>query len=360
MPVVSGRMSEAWAGDVPLLREVALRADQRLVPLHVSLEVTYRCNLHCKHCYVDRDLRDHPSDELSVAEWCGILDQLASAGALYLLLTGGEVFLRPDFLEIALAARERGFQFAILTNGTLVTPSIIDGLKEIRPHFVGISLYGATVSTHEAVTGCPGSFVATSEAISGLVAEGIQVVVQTTLMEDNIHEVEAIRDLVCRMGASLSLGYQIAPTKGCSPGPQQFEASFEAIACHLGESPGLALPGQATGPETCRAGRALCAVSPYGDVSPCLMMPLRLGNLRERGFSDIWRENPCDDLLYLRSLTGEDIEGCADCPEAAFCQRCPGAALAETGSLTGRQPSACRYAAIRARLYRGIGGEVRL
>ena len=341
----------------PLMHEVLRRAAKRLIPLQVTIELTYRCNLRCKHCYVDQNLRRNATGELSCEEWAHVFDELLDSGTLYLLFTGGEVLAYPDFFEVVSAARERRFRFGILTNGTLIDSSAIARLKELKPDNVGLSLYGATAQTHEATTQCAGSFAATTGAIARLVRDGFSVMVQTMLMDGNIHEAPAMRELVQGLGAWASASYALAPTKGCSLAPQQLQASFAAIEHYLTDDPFLGRLPPGTGPAVCKAGRGICAISPYGDVFPCVLMPMKLGNLREQGFQEIWRDHTTDDLLSLRSLSAEDFEGCATCPDAPFCQRCLGVALSETGSLTGRPSSACRYAAIRAKLYHVKGGE---
>ena len=111
------------------------RVARRRVPIDVSVEVTRRCPLACSHCYNNLPLADPEarSSELTTQEHCRILDQLADAGCLWLLFTGGEIFARPDFLEIYRHAKRAGFLITLFTNGTLLTPRIADALTEWRP-----------------------------------------------------------------------------------------------------------------------------------------------------------------------------------------------------------------------------------
>lgn len=345
------------AKPVPFLHRVTRIAAERLVPLQVALELTYRCNLRCAHCYVDSELRRGSPNELSTSEWLGVLDQLEAAGTLYLLLTGGEVLTRPDFFDIAQAARRRRFRLVILTNGTLVDAEVARRFKALEPGRVGTSLYGATRETHEALTGRRGSFAATIQGIRHLVANNLSVAVQVTGVDRNIHEAEAVEQLIRELGASPSLSYSLAPTKACALSPQQLEASEDALAALL-QSPLMDRP---TEPDRkamglCKAGRCTCSISPTGDVFPCLLMPLAMGNLREQGFATLWRTRPAEGLTQLRSMTAADLDECAGCALAGVCRRCPGVALSETGSLTGCSPSACRYASARARQL-GVKGE---
>src|SRR5258705_12720443 len=128
-------------------------------PVNGAIEVTRRCPLECAHCYNNLPMGDEGarSRELTLAEHVRILDELAEAGCLWLLYTGGEVFARPDFLDIYSAARERGFLITVFTNGTLITPRIADFLAERPPFSIEITLYGRSRATYEALTGVPGS-----------------------------------------------------------------------------------------------------------------------------------------------------------------------------------------------------------
>ena len=331
----------------PLLHQVIERAAQHLVPLQASLELTYRCNLTCKHCYVDC----RPEGELTLEEVKDILDQLAAAGTLYLLFTGGEILARKDFFAIAGYAKEKGFSLMLLTNGTLVDPQVAQGIAGLRPLSVGMSLYGATAATHDAVTGRPGSFASTLWAISRLQDLRVPLSVQMLLMDSNIHEVEDAKRLAAGMGVPLQLGYELLPTKTGSLTPQGCEASFSQFIRLT--DPGWLRPTAPGSPRPgiCKAGRGFCSISPVGDVFPCMLMPLRLGNLRQASFAQIWHTHPVAELTYLRSLTSKDLWRCQGCSLSPFCNRCLGVALSETGQLTNPAPSACRWAALRYELF---------
>ena len=129
-------------------------------PLHASVEVTRRCPLTCAHCYNNLPMGDREAQqrELTLAEHQRLLDEMADAGCLWLLYSGGEIFARPDFLDIYRHAKRRGFIVTLFTNGILLTERIVDVLAEWRPFSVEITLYGRTRETYERLTGVPGSF----------------------------------------------------------------------------------------------------------------------------------------------------------------------------------------------------------
>ena len=329
----------------PLLRRAVERAAEHLIPLQVSMELTYRCNLSCKHCYVDC----RPKDELALEEVKDILDQLRAEGALYLLFTGGEILVRKDFFAIADYAKEKGFIVMLLTNGTLISPAVAKRIAEIHPLTVRISIYGATAATHEAVTGKPGSFEASVQGASLLQAKGVFVSFEMILLDSNIHESGDARCLAEKMGLHLQFGYELTPTKAGALTPQSYEAGLSQFIRFV-DPDWLRSTRGSRGPGICKAGRCICSVSSTGDVSPCLLMPLWLGNLRQASFAEIWRTRPVADLAYLRSLTPQDLAPCQECSLSSFCKKCLGVALSETGRLTSPSPSACRWAAMRHQL----------
>lgn len=329
----------------PLLQEVSAKCSRLNIPMQAALELTYRCNLRCSHCYVDFS----ETDELTFEEWQDVLTQLRTAGTMYLLFTGGEIMVRADFLDIARFARHNGFGISLLTNCTLVTPSISRTIAELRPLSVATSLYGATATTHESVTQVRGSFQRTLEGIRLLVSDGIIPTVQITAMKTNVAELPQIQALVENLGARALINFGIVPSKTGSESPFQCEPSInEMISC--GWQPNVPHPTEDTAAQPCKAGKSICSVSPHGDVFPCIMFPMKLGNLRQSTFDSIWLLEPRAELRYLRSIRRSDLYACNKCDLAAYCQRCSGIAYLESGRADGPSSSACRQAQMRWRL----------
>jgi len=332
----------------PLLHSVMERAADHLIPFQVSLEVTYRCNLSCKHCYIDVPA----GEELSFTELKHILDQLAEAGTMYLMFTGGEALLRPDFFDIAFYARERGFMVMLLTNGTLVTPGVARKIQRLEPISVGISLHGATPATHDGITGVPGSFAATIRAVELLKDLGVPVSLHTLLMDSNIQEAEEIRSLVQKLGVYHLFGYEFIPARSGSLAPYHYEADPTEL-CHFINDERVKGGDTKSGVNSvCKAGRGICSISPAGDVFPCLLMPMKVGNLRKASFTEIWQTSPIPELTHLRSITWQDLSGCQECKLTEFCRKCMGVAFAETGKLTEPAPNTCRNAALKREFFK--------
>jgi len=317
---------------------------EKNIPFHVGFELTYQCNLSCKHCYLTKSKQK----ELSLDEIKAILDQLVEAGTMNLIFTGGEIFTRNDFFDIAKYARKRGFSLILLTNGTLITKKVADELKSLKPVGVEISLQGCNSATHDHITNMPGSFDRTIEAIRLLVERNIFVLTKTTLMKMNVREYKAIKALVEDIGACHNIGLGIIPRKDGSVDPQAYELSWdERIKYVSAEDLRMSCLPEGIDPLSkliCRAGKAVAAISPYGDVQPCILMPITLGNLRSEKFGEIWHSNGNNILKRLRAITASDLTTCLKCKNMAFCVRCPGVAYLETHNLFSPSPTACENA----------------
>jgi radical SAM protein with 4Fe4S-binding SPASM domain len=328
-----------------LLQEVLENCSRLSIPAHAVLELTYRCNLKCRHCYID--IPD--SGELALAEWKGIIDQLKAAGTIYVLMTGGVILLRPDIMDIAAYVRHNGLIPGFLTNGTLINADIARDMAALKPFSVAVSLYGASPATHDGMTGVAGCFERTVEGIKLLVSHGVPVMVQTIVMKTNLAELSRIKELVEGLGATPSIETGMAPTKSGAEYPFQYEPSAEElIASGWQPKNGTAAVGH--GPGFCKAGKGLCSVSPGGDVFPCIMFPLKLGNLKQTKFDVLWRLEPRAELRYLRSMRRTDLHACVKCDLVDFCQRCTGIAYLESGHVDGPSASGCRQAEMRRRL----------
>lgn len=161
------------------------------VPVSGSVEITQRCNLRCAHCYNSLPLSDKEAwrNELTYDEHCRILDEITAAGCLWLLYTGGEIFVRKDFLDIYTYAKKKGLIISLFTNGTLITPKVADYLVRWRPFSIEITLYGRTRETYERVTGIPGSYERCMQGIKLLMERDLPLKLKTMAITINKHEI---------------------------------------------------------------------------------------------------------------------------------------------------------------------------
>lgn len=160
-------------------------------PMSGLIELTYRCNLNCIHCYCKGS--EDRKRELTTAEFKKILDELHNEGCLSLQFSGGDPLLREDFLEIYSYAKKKGFIITIFTNGILFNQDLIDYLAKSPPFSVEITLNGITKDTYESITQVKGSFAKVIENIKKLKEKKISLIIKTNCLKQNKHELGKIK-----------------------------------------------------------------------------------------------------------------------------------------------------------------------
>src|SRR5580704_5470745 len=161
-----------------LMREMGARALRLGIPLGVQLDLTYRCNERCVHCYLDH----HDHGEMTFAEIKDLLTQMAEAGVFFLTLSGGEIFLRKDFFDILEHARTLSFSVKLKTNAVLIRPELAKRIGDLAVESVQISIYSHRPDVHDAITKVPGSLERSVNAIRFLTASGLNVTIANVLM----------------------------------------------------------------------------------------------------------------------------------------------------------------------------------
>ncbi|HXY07350.1 MAG TPA: radical SAM protein [Terriglobales bacterium] len=334
-----------------LLSEINQKALDLGVPLSVHLDLTYRCNERCVHCYLDHD--DH--GEMTTAEVADLLVQLADAGVFFLSLSGGEVFMRRDLFEIIEKARRLLFNVKVKTNGVMIRKEEAARLRQLGVEQIQISVYSHRPEVHDAITKLPGSLARTIRAIRLLKSEGLKVSVSNVVMRANFVDQSGVMMLARELGAEYMLDPTITPKLDGDrsilalriPGDElkQIFHNPELVGnveefCAAPPPPGEdVLEGF-----PCSAGHTACYISPYGDVFPCVQFPLPSGNVRRQRFLDIWRHSP--QLKEVRSIRAKDLPTCSTCAHVGTCTRCPGLAYME-GNMRGPSTADCEKSFLR-------------
>lgn len=292
-----------------------------------ALELTYRCNERCLHCYIDDPEAGTGPGELTLAEYRDLLDQLRELGCLNVLLTGGEVLVRSDFLEIAEYAASLGMLVDIFTNGLGLTGDVFDRIKALRPNSLSYSLYGGSARVHDGITQVPGSFERTLRAVMMTKCAGIDTYIKTVVMKQDLDSLEALLQWGRRLGVPVTAGFAVLDTHtGRSARPYQLEdlADFRRALDLLERyQPSGSFAGIKRSPadRVCSAGRCSLGIDPWGEVRPCMSLPVRLGNIRETSLRQIWENAPA--LEKLRRVTMGDVCGtCGACPDFVYCELC--------------------------------------
>lgn len=316
-----------------LLAEFGAKALRLGIPLAVQMDLTWRCNERCVHCYLDHEDRG----ELRTDEVLRVLGELADAGVFFLTLSGGEIFMRRDLFEIIEHARELSFSVKLKTNAVMIRQAQAERLRALDVHGVQVSVYSHDAQVHDAITKRAGSFERTIRGIGHLRAAGVPVTIATSLMRQNAQDWPHVQSLAQRMGAGFQLDPTITPALDGAREPLALNVDTATLRQVLHDErvvgdpdafcePPAGPPESADAWQTlpCSAGHTACYISPYGDVFPCVQFPLACGNVRQAPFEAIWRESP--QLREVRSITLADLHSCSSCVHGGSCSRCPGLA----------------------------------
>jgi radical SAM protein with 4Fe4S-binding SPASM domain len=340
-----------------------------------DLEATARCNLNCRHCYINVPAGDRTAKkrELGVDEAARLGSEATARGAVWCLITGGEPLLRKDFFDLYQALLSKGLLLSLFTNATLVTNEHVRFFKKFPPKDIEVTVYGVTRETYERVTRTRGSFDAFRRGLDRLLGSGVTIRLKAMALRSNKHEIAAIGDFCrartkdyYRFDPQLHLRFDrdearntMIRAERLSPrevsrlerlDPERFSALRAACGDIL---PPEAPPG-APAPACrhifrCSVGQRSFVIGPEGLLRPCLSLhhPDFLYDLRKGSLADAWaRFMP--EVLGRESDRPEYLEKCGKCPVVNLCLWCPAHAYLETGELDLPVEDFCRVAEARA------------
>ena len=315
-------------------------------------ELTLRCNLRCLHCGASAGRAR--ADELSTAEALDLAAELAALPTGEVTLMGGELLLRPDWVQVAQVLRDGGTQVVIFTNATLVTPEHITQMVSLEPRTIGTSLDGGCAAAHDRIRGVPGAFDRTLAAIDRLQEAGLRVGVITTLTRRNLFQLPAL----ARMFAGRGIHWQV---QVASAGGDRLEdddillpLEFYFVALTIARLrqtypwsvlpvlgahdigyfstrlPSLRVPGQVW--SGCSAGRDTLGIHSDGRVKPCLSLPDEtvVGSVRQHSLTQLWTGETLSSWRRPPTRYG----ACAGCPHG---ERCHGGCTAMALTTSGRR-----------------------
>ncbi|MGD8717414.1 MAG: radical SAM protein [Candidatus Zixiibacteriota bacterium] len=324
------------------------------IPFTIMCNLTHRCPLGCKHCYVVDP--EGAGEELTLAEYESLFDDLAAAGTLFLTFSGGDPLCRDDFLDIVAAGRERHFAVRVFTGALPMDESMARELAALHPIAVEISLHAATPRLHDDFVGAPGTWEHAVAATRWLTEAGTRVVLKMNLMNFNCHELRELYELAASLGAEFRYSPYVSVANDGDPAAVTTRMSDEQLLEYFrtvkewvpslreGEVCDEEIASSVRYNEralSCLAGFNNCSIDPYGNVWPCVSLPIDLGNLREKSFDEIWRGERAE---YVRGLGETVSEECAGCELDRYCFRCPAFSMLEEGDIKKRSYEHCRVA----------------
>lgn len=312
-------------------------------PYHMVWIATNACNTRCVHCSTDAAKR--LPGELTTGEAKRLFDQFAAAGVLDVAISGGEPLTRRDIFDVIAHASALHIRTGLGTNGSTVSSATVRRLQDAGLHRLQVSIDGVE-PTHDIARRWPGLYRKSASAIQLAIDNGLRAHVCFTAHRLNFTELEAVVDQCARWGVSAFNLSRFIPTgRGVrSLDLKRYEwhwvmqrfaelrssyAGRMDFSTHLAQlillDPGLDCM---TGFAGCQAGSGQGCVGPQGAVTPCVMLPIEVGNVHADRFQDIWHSAPLLKALRDRAhLKG----ACARCPLQAKCGGCRAVAYAYHG-----------------------------
>jgi|GEM_PF-107913 len=310
---------------------------EHFVPLIMSWNVTRECNMRCSHCYInatDKKLEN----ELTTKEAKKLMDQIYQVSRPLLVLSGGEPLLRPDIFELIEYGSKKGLKMGLGSNGSLIDDKVAEKLKTSGITTVSISLDSHIPAQHDVFRGVGGAWEKAVNACKALRKNNVLVQVNTTLTHENYDQIDDIMSLSESIGVENFHLFFLVPTgrgkKLTDISPQKYEDmitnTFAKVHRHrlnvrpscapqfmrIAQGMGLDMRQWIKG---CIAGLYYCRIYPNGDVTPCPYLPIKLGNIREQSFKEIWFNSPVfKNLRNPNCLKGK----CGACEYKMLCGGC--------------------------------------
>ena len=339
------------------------------IPLDASIDLTYRCNNKCVHCYCNLPEKYGQAikGELSTIEVKKLLDDVASMGSLWLLITGGEPLLREDFGEIYLHAKKKGFIITLFTNGTLIDDKTAGLLSEYPPFAVEISLYGATKETYEKVSRVKGSYEKCLEGISKIIKAGTTLKLKTMALTINQHEIEAMdvmaRKLGCEFRFDATIQKRIDNNMFSAPGKYRIspvevvnlDRMFPKRMEEWQRFCDKFVKGAVTSDRLyqCGAGLGTIHIDPYGMAKGCMMMAKDGFSIRKHDVKWIWDKG----ILSVINQKKDFSMPCDECHLLNLCGQCASWSIVENDDIKKEVTYLCEIAKIRSKKFEFINSQ---
>lgn len=337
------------------------RASAAQRPITGTLELLPICNMNCDMCYIrlSRTEMEKKGRMRTADEWISMGEEMERAGVLFLLLTGGEPLLFPDFRRLYLSLRERGIILTVNTNGTLIDADWAAFFGENKPRRINITLYGADDRAYETLCHYPGGFEKTVQGIRLLKERGVDVKINGSVTKSNRNDMEKIYAIGRELGAPVHMDTYMLPGIHERKLPFEAQSRLEPEEAAAAE---MEMLRNEMNPEafrmyvrqmllqikkegnvysegiTCMAGNCSFAVNWQGEMRPCVTLEEPSVLVFETGFESAWQQISEKVKAYRVN------EKCRQCRLRPVCKTCVASARLETGEYDGLPEYLCRYA----------------
>lgn len=342
------------------------RIEKQGIPSSVSFELTYGCNEMCLHCYNPGSSREEciakkvASDEMKLIDYKSVLDQLEAMGVPKILFTGGDPFMKKDFIEILRYAHRKKFAISIYTNGQAMFnhQQYYDDVLNCYPHTIGLSLYSVEPEVHEKITRVPGSCKKTMAIAEKFSKDGVGMLLKCPIMRINKDSYRAIYDYAISINAVPEFEVNITSSvEGDNYAVNNLRLTEDEMLVLL-KDPIIPLSTERKNISRymerpldmgfCGAGIDGMNIKPNGEVSPCIAFTAPCGNVKTQRIEEIWKNS--ETLKRVRKLTYGDSDRCGRESYCKYCNRCIGQSYTEHGVPENYSTDNCFIAKIREKL----------
>lgn len=341
-----------------ILVQKAMQVNQ---PIYACLELLPLCNMNCDMCYVrlnQKELKERGRLR-TVDEWLDLAEQMKEMGTLFVLLTGGEPLLYPDFKRVYQTLIEIGMIVTINTNGTLLDEEWADFFGRYKPRRINVTIYGSDDLTYQKLCHYTGGFQKAIHGIKLLKKKGVAVKINGSLTTvnmaqmDDIYKIGKILDCpvhidtymvscIRERNKSFHSEIRLSPEKAAVSNIQalQKEMSNKDFQKYIEETIFQIENSERDYDRTmsCLAGKCSFAVNWQGEMRPCLTFTNLSTFPFEVGVKKAW-----DQLVDLSSQLFLN-EKCSKCKLRTICKTCVASAFCETGAFDGISPYHCHCA----------------
>lgn len=339
------------------------RISHQGIPLAASIELTYACNEACIHCYNPDSPRvgdvgttkPKPKGEMTSQEYFPVLDAMKDLGVAKLVMTGGDPFMKKDFISILEYAHKLKFAISVYTNGQAMyaDPSLYQRLRAVYPQYIGLSIYSTVPEVHDSITRRKGSCENTKEVARWCYEDAIGLQIKCPIMRANKDSYGEVFKFA--LGVNGMPQFDVNITSGIDGDcfASQYLRLTEEQLREVLKDPRIPLSIENTvgaierQPDMlfCGAGESSFNVQPDGTLSPCCAFPMNCGNVRKQDLRRIWRDSK--ELHRLRELRYSDSDICGKEAFCKYCNRCPGQSFVEHGVPENHSEDNCFLAKIR-------------
>ncbi|NLY91955.1 MAG: radical SAM protein, partial [Firmicutes bacterium] len=320
--------------DVPKKGKIFGEFD-RVTPMAMTFELTRKCPLACKHCYISAG--SNLENEMNFEEVTVVLDKLKELGISKLFLTGGEPAARPDFIQILEKVSHDFVAAVVATSGYLFSPELVRELKNYKNIAWQVSVDGMG-TTHNLIRGKSDAFQRADYALKSIIDKGMPAIISFTLNPINRKEMEEvvlygkeIGAVQVLIGRTLKLGRAVKQNLGLTPGEfeeldqeiRRLKEKHQTNRFFIGKNEETVLAEKAKEQKNCGAGYIMANILPNGDVTPCTSFHFKMGNLLHDSVDCIFASKAA---LALKDLASPTQELCGDCQLYYECDGCHGLA----------------------------------